>query len=105
MIVYISCLVGQVLPLSETPVIVVLTFIIMQHLFTLCESLCDLNMAEIQNTLPEGTFSHSQKHSHTELEAVVYRMADEFKSIVIERACSKRTKVIHDVAQLSLTMR
>ena len=38
------------------------------------------------------------------MEAVVYRMADEFKSIVIERARSKRMEVIRDIAQLSLTM-
>lgn len=77
----------------------------MQRLFALRESLRDLNMAEIQNALPEGTFSRSQRRSRAEMEAVVYGMADEFKSRVIERARSKRTEVVRDVAQLSPTIR
>ena len=74
---------------------------VIEGLFALNERLHDLNMSEIQNTLPEGTFSRSQKHSCAEMGAVVYGMSDEIRSLLIERACSKRTRVVHDVPQFS----
>jgi hypothetical protein len=72
---------------------------------SLKESLRNLNVSEFQNALPEDTFPRSQKHSHaeilTEMEAVVYGMSDESRALVIDRARSKRTKVVHDVAHFS----